>query len=176
VNEVLDEQYLIWLYSQVGNVKDRNRSRTYWNLFRQLYSIEFVWLVPNDDNRVEDGRDLRYEWIGEHHQGDLDITAEWLGRGCSFLEMLIALCRRTAFEADSHPDTWFWHLLNNLGLLECTDRSNYDPIEVDDRIHTVIQRTYERDGRGGLFPMRHAQKDQRRVELWYQMNAYLLEG
>jgi hypothetical protein len=173
VNEVLDEQYLIWLYSQVGNVRDRNRSRTYWNLFRQMYSIEFVWLVPNDDNRVEDGRALRWEWAAEAH---ISASGDWWSRGCSFLEMLIALARRMAFETDSHAETWFWHMLNNLGLLECTDRTNYDQVEVDERIHAVIQRKYDRNGHGGLFPMRYARKDQRQVELWYQMNAYLLEG
>jgi hypothetical protein len=173
VSGVLDEEYLIWLYSQVGSVKDRNRSRTYWNLFRQMHSIEFVWLVPNDDNRVEDGRALRQEWAEE---AGILPDRSWWSRGCSFLEMLIALCRRIAFEADSRADPWFWHILSNLGLLECTDRSNYDQVEVDERIHTVIQRTYDRNGHGGLFPMRHAHKDQRRVELWYQMNAYLLEG
>lgn len=175
MTRVLDEQYLIWLYSQVGNVKERNTSLTYWNLLRQMHSIEFIWLVPNDDNRVGDGRDLRYEWVTEFHIG-ARATREWLDRGCSFLEMLIALCRRIAFEADGQVDTWFWHLVDNLGLSGCTDRSNYNVYEVDDRIQTVIFRTYQRNGRGGLFPMRHARKDQRDVELWYQMNAYLLEG
>jgi hypothetical protein len=173
VTEVLDDQYLTWLYSQVGDVKDRNRSRTYWNPLGQLYSIEFFDLVPNDDNRAEDGRALRDEWMAEKH---ISADPEWRSRGCSFLEMLIALCRRLAFEADGHVDVWFWHLINNLGLTDCTDRYPYDQAEVDARIHTVIYREYDRNGRGGLFPMRRGFKDQRHVEIWYQMNAYLLEG
>lgn len=59
----LDEQYLKWLYRQVASSKYRNPARTYWSLLRQLYTTEFVWTVPNDDNRVEDGRDLRYEFL-----------------------------------------------------------------------------------------------------------------
>lgn len=173
MNEVLDEEYLTWLYSQVGDVKERNKSLTYWNLLRQMHSIEFVWLIPNDDNRVEDGRGLRQEWAAECN---ISVDPDWWALGCSFLEMLIGLCRRIAFEADSNVDTWFWHLIGNLGLLECTDRSRYNQNEVDERIHVVIQRTYARNGRGGLFPMRNARKNQRDVELWYQMNAYLLEG
>lgn len=173
MTEVLDDQYLTWLYDQVGDVKDRSRSRTYWNLFRQLYSIEFFWLVPNDDNRAEDGRALREEWANEYR---LNLDPAWRSRGCSFLEMLIALSRRTAFESDGRTETWFWHLIDNLGLSDCTDRYSYDQTEVDARIHAVIYREYDRNGRGGLFPMRRAFKDQRHVEIWYQMNAYLLAG
>jgi hypothetical protein len=173
VTEVLDDQYLAWLYSQVGDVKDRNRSRTYWNLLRQLHSIEFVWIVPNDDNRVGDGLELREEWISAC---SLAVDLDWRTRGCSFLEMLIALCRRIVFESDGHVDTWFWHLMDNLGLCEYTDRYSYNQAEVNTRIRKVIYREYDRNGRGGLFPLRYARKDQRDVELWYQMNAYLLDG
>jgi hypothetical protein len=173
VNVVLDEEYLTWLYNQVGDVKERNRSLTYWRLLRQLHSIEFVWVVPNDDNRVQDGRGLREEWAAERN---ISVNQAFRARGCSFLEMLIGLSRRIAFEADGHVVVWFWHLIDNLGLLGCTDRSRYNQSEVDDRIKTVIFRNYARNGQGGLFPMRHARKDQREVEIWYQMNAYLLEG
>jgi hypothetical protein len=173
VTEVLDDPYFIWLYSQVGDIKDRNRSRTYWNLLAQLHSIEFVWLVPNDDNRAEDGRALREEWANEY---GISLTSSSRSRGCSFFEMLIALSRRAAFEADGHAETWFWHFINNLGLSKYTDRYPYNEAEVDARIHTVNYREYDRNGRGGLFPMRYAYKDQRHVEIWYQMNAYLLDG
>jgi len=58
----LDDQYFEWLYSQVADVRIRKGPRTYWNLLRQLFATEFVWHVPNDDNRAYDGRDLRFEW------------------------------------------------------------------------------------------------------------------
>lgn len=173
MNGVLDDPYLSWLYSQIGNVKERNKSLTYWDLIRQMYSIEFIWLVPNDDNRVEDGRGLRQEWAEEL---GISLDPNWRTLGCTFLEMLIGLSRRISFEADGHAETWFWHLIENLGLLGCTDRSRYNQDEVDERIHAVIWRTYDRNGHGGLFPMRRARKDQRDVELWYQMNAYLLNS
>lgn len=138
-----------------------------------MHSIEFVWLIPNDDNRAEDGRQLRREWAEEM---DISVDPTWLAVGCSFLEMLIALARRLAFEGDGDPHIWFWHLLDNLNLVRCTDRSRCDPREVEDIVNTVIWRTYDRNGRGGLFPLRRPRKDQRNVELWYQMNAYLLDG
>jgi hypothetical protein len=168
----LDDQYLTWLYGQVAEVKTRKSSRTYWDLLRQLYSIEFVWFVPNDDNRAEDGRELRSEWAAE--LGEL-VNPEWLSLGCSFLEMLIALSRRLAFEAEGDTSSWFWHLLNNMELLGFNDRSHFSEQEVEDRTSTVIWRTYGYDGNGGMFPLRNPNQDQRKTEIWYQLSEYLLQ-
>ena len=174
MNEQLDELYIQWLYSQVASVRLRNPSRTYWRILRQLYVKEFIWIIPNDDNRVEDGRDLRYEFIEE--LGLRDIDEAWLRQGCSFLEMLIGLSRRLSFEDDGEPRTWFWKLMENLNLEQYNDNALIPEQEVDDILDTVIFRTYRRDGRGGLFPLRNARYDQRDVEIWYQLSAYLLEN
>lgn len=171
--ELPDDVYLRWLYSQVASVRIKNPSRTYWSLLRHLYTTEFVWFIPNDDNRVEDGRALRYEFIQEHDI--IHPDKEWLDLGCSMLEMLIALSRRLAFEAEGQPRAWFWHLLHNLELDTITDEGRYPEARVDDIISNVIWRTYRADGRGGLFPLKNAQRDQTRVEIWYQLAAYLLQ-
>jgi hypothetical protein len=167
-----DDRYLTWLYGQVAVVKTRKSSKTYWNLFRQLYSTEFVWLIPNDDNRAADGIQLRYEWAGETHT---KVDVEWFNLGCSFLEMLIALSRRLGFETDEDSGEWFWHLLDNLELLDFNDRSSHSAEEVQTIVKTVILRKYERNGRGGLFPLKTPTKDQRKVEIWYQLSEYLLQ-
>ena len=168
----LDDQYLIWLYSQVKVVKTRRSSTTYWDLFRQLFSTEIAWIVPNDDNRAEDGRELRCEWATNTQT---EVDPNWLSLGCSFLELLIGLSRRLAFETDTNAADWFWHLINNLGLLGYHDRSKFNPESVDEITSRVIWRTYERNGNGGLFPLSHTTKDQRRVEIWYQLSEYLLQ-
>lgn len=171
---LLDEEYLVWLYSQVGAVKLRNRSKSYWSLTRQLFKTEFVWIVPNDDNRVEDGRDLRYEFLDAC---GLEADHEWLHMGCSMLELLIALSRRLAFETEGQPRVWFWHLIETIGLKEFNDREFDAKSEkkIEEALNRVIFRQYEPDGRGGLFPLRNPSHDQREVELWYQLSAYLLE-
>lgn len=175
MNEPLDDRYFAWLYGQVGNVKTRALSRTYWSLLRQLFKKEFVWFVPNDDNRVEDGRDLREEFLDEFDIGDVDPG--WLNLGCSMLELLVALSRRLAFETDGNHRVWFWHLIEQLDLEQYNDRV-YDlhaERVIDQTCDRVIWRRYKRNGEGGLFPLRRARQDQRQVELWYQMSAYLLE-
>ena len=143
---------------------------------RQLYVKEFVWLIPNDDNRAEDGKELRYEFINE--QGIDEVDQAWLDLGCSVLEMMIALARRAAFESDDEVVEWFWRFIFNLGLNNHTDiaYTSATEREVDNVLDTVIFRTYDADGLGGLFPLTHPRQDQRKVELWYQLAAYLSEG
>ena len=168
----LDEQYLTWLYSRIGDVEEENPRRTYWKLFRQLYSIEFVWVVPNDDNRVEDGRDLRLRFLEEWH---VRADQHWLGLGCSFLELLVGLAERLSFEAEGKPRTWFWELLSNLGLSRYNDYMRIDTERIAEVCDRVIWRTYAPDGQGGLFPLRDPQENQLEVEIWYQLCAYILE-
>jgi hypothetical protein len=79
------------------------------------------------------------------------------------------------FYLDGTPSNWFWVLLNNLGLEQCNDESDYDQNAVDILLDQLIWREYLEDGRGGLFPLERPAEDQRDVELWYQLNAYVVE-
>ena len=176
----LDELYLEWLYSQVAQVSVRNQARSYWRLLNILYKTEFVWLVANDDNRMEDGRDLRREFVEDY---DIDHPDDdWMHIGCSMLEMFIGLSRRLSFEDEEEHDTtvdWFWHLMANIGLRVFTDHELCDDQQeayVSYILEEVIWRNYQSNGRGGLFPLRNPQEDQREVELWYQLSSYLMEG
>lgn len=173
-SQPLDELYLPWLYSKVAGVRVRNPRKSYWNLIRTLYTKEFIWWVPNDDNRVEDGRDLRSEFIRDHE--DIVVDEDWMELACSFLEMLIALSRWLSFEAEGEPRDWFWHVLRNLELDTYNDAVDLEKDEIDDILDRVIWRQYDPDGSGGMFPLRNPQQDQRQVEIWYQLNRYLLEN
>jgi hypothetical protein len=175
MNEPLDELYLVWLYSRVANTRLKSPSRTYWDLLRKLFTTEFVWFVPNDDARVDDGRDLRIEFLQDAEIPEVD--PHWMDQGCSYLELLIGISRRMAFMIDGEPGVLFWELIRNIGLIECTDAYNGD---LDDLIEEVTDqitfRTYDIDGTGGLFPLRRSMEDQTKVELWYQMCAYVIEN
>jgi len=145
-------------------------------MLRQFYTTPFVWFVPNDDNRAEDGRALREEFMDEY--GIDRVDRNWYDLDCSMLEMMIALARRASFEAVGAPDEWFWLFVHNLELDRYSDMLYEIAIseEVAETLARVNERTYDRNGSGGLFPLMHAQKDQRKVELWYQLSTYLLEG
>lgn len=172
----IDDRYFEWLYSLVGSLRNRNPARTYWQLARTLYTTEFTWFVPNDDNRIADGKALRDEFMDVTGEDDLD-RYDWYSMGCSFLEMFIALARRASFESAGTSGDWFWQIIKNLELIDYTD----DIFEVSifeavkEALDRVNQRTYEVNGNGGLFPLRTPEHDQRFVELRYQMAAYMLE-
>lgn len=175
MSEPLDELYFKWLYSLVASPRLKNPSRTHWSLLRDLYKKEFVWWVPNDDNRKEDGRDLRHEFVELHDIEEPD--PEWWDLGCSMLEMLIALSRRISFDAEGDPRDWFWHMLENVDLQKYTDNRYNDLArrDIDQALELIIWRRYSPSGQGGLFPLNHPREDQRNVELWYQVSAYLIE-
>lgn len=172
----LDEAYLVWLYSQVGSVKNKNRAKTYWRLLTLLYEQKFTWspeTMEKDGNRAQDGKDLRQQFLRE--TGTPLTDPGWLDLDCSFLEMLIALAFAVAFEGGGTQEERFWEMIENLGLIDCTDANPADEAVVAVIVDKVNRREYGKNGAGGLFPLAHAKTDQRGVELWYQANAYLLE-
>jgi hypothetical protein len=168
IEQTLDDAYFEWLLTQV---RVQHGSQTYRELCWALYKKEFIWFIPNDDNRIRDGQDLLVEFFHEH---GLETENVKTNTGCSCLELVIGLSRRLAFLAGGDPVEWAWHLLGNLGLHSMSDPlSNRSLSVVDEILERVIGRTYRPDGRGGFFPLRYAEKDQREVELWYQLNAYV---
>lgn len=171
-----DEEYLSWLYSQVAPPRMRAKHRRFDLLFDQMLHTDFVWLIYNDDNRAFDGRELREEFCRELN---LRIDPEWMRQTCSVFEMIFALARRMTFDAGGIPHDWFWVMLDNLGLKGCHDTWYATTINgeeiVDEALSRMIWRNYESNGEGGLFPLQNPRRDQREVEIWYQMNAYILE-
>lgn len=174
----LDDAYFEWLYSQIGAVRNKNPERNFWHLCRKLYTTEFTWFVPNDDNRVEDGKELRLEFLTSTRYRLDDPHGLFMDLGCSMFEMLVALAKLAAFESERSPVEWFWRFMHNLELDEYSDSIFEISIEeeVDEVLARLNDRTYSRNGEGGLFPLRRARQDQREVELWYQLSSYLLEG
>jgi len=170
MNDIEPVFYLEYLEPQVFTFSNNNE--TYLDLLNLMYRKEFVWLIPNDDNRVADGLDLRAEWFDNN---GVSRTVMEFGP-CTFLEVLISLSRRLEFMADESAEGWAWQLIINLGLHRMRDPlSRYKTQRVDDILETVIWRTYDIDGSGGFFPLARPNDDQRKIELWYQMNSYVGE-
>jgi hypothetical protein len=172
-DQPLDELYLVWLYSQVADPEVEDPSLTYWELIRCLFKTEFVWTIRNDENRSEDGKELRQEFVNV--SGLKGVDPNWIELGCSFLELMVGLSRRLSFEADGEPYYWFWKLLENLELTGYSDDRRFPERRVSAIIDRVLNRRYEANGVGGFFPLERPTEDQRKVELWYQLSAYVLE-
>ena len=67
--------------------------------------------------------------------------------------------------------------MENLGIRKFNDHVYNADIrdEVEAIIQRLLDRTYEKDGAGGLFPCNNASRDQTQINLWYQAQGYLLE-
>lgn len=166
----LTEDYLRWLAPQI---RDEEKSPTFWDLFVAMFEKEFEWKVLNDDNRCKDGLDLRAEFCYANHvrAGSLHFLDQ-----ARFLEVLIGLSRRMAFDAGGSAQGWAWQFILNLELDRMSDPLTRRKLrQVDDILDTVIWRTYMPDGVGGFFPLTRPDEDQTQKELWYQMAAYIDE-
>lgn len=171
----IEYDYFEWLISQI----EIRSSRTYHELFERMHNTEFVWFVPNDDNRVQDGLDLRIEFVN-----DVPMTRKeheafnmWLrNKGSTVLEVLIGLSRRVAFTAGGVANWWAWKLIENVHLQRMSDPLTREKTKrIDEVLDALIWRTYNYDGKGGFFPLTEALEDQTKIEIWYQMNKYVME-
>ena len=166
-------EYFTWLVNKVDGEKSGRME-----LLHTLFLKPFYGYFKNDANRAEDGIELREEYYyetGEHALYDWDSYAEQ----CSILEMIIALAIRCDAEItydfeEAKPGVMFWKMIDNLGLIDVTD-SNYDETYVNYVIEKFLTRKYDKDGYGSLFYIPGTDKDMRGLEIWYQMQEYLIE-
>lgn len=171
----LNVLYFDW----VCDLVDSSMCKSYKKLLNRLHEIDFTYIIPMDDNRAEDGIDLRYRFGDENDIESYIIANELDYTPCSVLEMMIALAVRCEEHIMGNSDIgdrtakWFWTMVDNLGLMGMND-GRFDEEYVDDVIFRFLDREYERNGRGGLFIV-DTDKDLRTVEIWYQMCWYLNE-
>lgn len=172
-----EESYLNYLKDLVRN----HISNDYHVLLDELWQREYYSVLPNDQNRAKDGIFLR-DVLG-------DVNHDIFGQ-CRILEMLIALSKRMAYQIDGtgYDEDYvdlFWEFLGNLDLLKFNDSvmlgAGHSVVEELDSILTnFLERRYLSNGVGSIFPIkgwkRGLYKAQHKIEVWYQMMAYLAEN
>lgn len=175
----LRDEYFEWMYQLVCDEKF-TRHLSYRKLCRMLDDREFVYTIPMDANRFEDGTDLRYRFGYEHDLEGPIIATELDDRPCSIFEMMVALAIRCEEHIMDNPDIgnrttqWFLDMVASLGLAQMTDEKINRRL-VDQVLDRFLERDYGRDGEGGLFTIRGTRRDMRHVDIWYQAMWYLNE-
>jgi hypothetical protein len=175
----LNKRYFEWMCSLVYDNRYSN-GLSYRKLLAYLNTIDFVYILPMDSNREEDGVDLRYRFGYECEYDNNTIALYLDDHGCSILEMMVALSMRCEETIMTNPDIgdrtgqWFWSMIVSLGLGSMTD-DKFDYLYIDSVISRFINREYERNGKGGLFTLKKCDDDLRDVEIWCQMCWYLDE-
>lgn len=170
----INDDYFEYLYELI-DAKRFSRHVSYRKLLMRLHDIEFTWFVPYDDNRADDGIQLRRRFA--LFREDVSLS-NYISGPCSVLEMMVALAVRCEewimddAQKGNRTGQWFWGMVHNLGLSPMTD-SNFDRDYVDDVITRLLNREYAPDGEGGLFRVKHCERDMRTVEIWWQLSWYL---
>jgi hypothetical protein len=176
------DEYFKWLYRQID--KERGSFR---KLCWILYNKPFRWHVPNDDNRAQDGLELRQLFMEENNLDETHIEVKYFLKGeCTIFEMLVGLARRIDYQTIDlqtpaiQTAKWFWKLIENLQLDSFRDSTLFDlgsEETIEYIIEKMLDRTYDFNGIGSLFPMkRKPPKDMRKVEIWYQLMLWLDEN
>ena len=179
IENSIGDEYFDWMYETVCNDK-YSRNISYRKLFQQLHDTDFVYILPMDESRWEDGVDLRYRFGRDRGYDDRIIATQLDRYPCSVLEMMIALSIRCEEHIMGNHDVgnrvgqWFWEMIVSLDLGHMTDK-NYDPDYVDRVMDIFLNREYDRNGKGGLFTVDNPAGDMRNTEIWYQMHWHLNE-
>lgn len=175
--ELQDGWYFDVLYDIVAADREDITGMSYRMLLGVLDGVEFRDTRGIDGNRIQDAQELRADLIADMA---LDHTAVRPFMNVSLLEVMIAIAERLGqITGDDNTAFWFWEIASNLALDGIDDTEFWsDPegyeAEILDRADDVIDINYDRDGLGGLFPLREgvAPQDMRDTELWYQMHYY----
>ena len=170
----INDEYFEWLCELI-DVNRFSKRVSYRKLLMRLHDIEFTWFIFRDENRADDGLQLRRRFALV--RDDLSVQ-RYLEGPCSVLEMIVALalrceeCIMDDAAIGNRTGQWFWGMVHNLGLTPMTD-DKFDREFVNDVIYRLLNREYEPDGKGGLFTVRHCAHDLRTVEIWCQLSWYL---
>lgn len=179
--------YVDWLKSfTMDESIETERRPSYDRLLKKLWDIPYRPAVGNDHSRAVDGMGLRNDYrqfvgleFGLRDTRRIRLSDDIYGP-CRVLEMLIALSMRMF---DMMQDMgyfnsvarWFWEIIENVGLDECTDlyfNSHPECSEIiDELVNDILDSKDHGWQPGGWFYL----SGWWRTELWYQMNAYLSE-
>lgn len=172
--DVLNRKYFEWLNDIVYD-REYAEYVSYNKLLTYLHNIEFKYLIPMDQNRAEDGVDLRWRFSCERKH---DIFYGDIEGPCSVLEMMVALairCEEGIMDDPAIGDRtgqWFWGMIVSMGLGGMHDY-RFNQKYVEDTVERFLNRDYEPNGKGGLFTIRRHDEDLRDMEILHQLYAYL---
>lgn len=159
-----DDDYFDWLYHETFP------GYRWWDIMYILHGVRFTWdpNIEHDSNRASDGIQLRRDYLFERGEGretyDFDIHE------VSFFEVYVGLAKKMAHLLDKSLPSSMDYILR-IGPFDVR-MSEDEVVEVAER---VMNRDYDFNGVGGLFPLKTAARDQRHVELIYQLNLHVLE-
>ena len=151
----IETLYFDWL---IDHICDEHDIFNYENLLWHLFYRDFVWIRPLDKNCAIYGCRLRDDFVDECSSARriMSLNNPFIGRECSILELIVSLAIRMedmVMSNDVFGDRtgyWFWLMIDNF-----------------------LNRTYEKNGKGGLFVINDKNIDMRNCDIWQQSMGFL---
>lgn len=151
--------------------------KEYSKLLTCLMDLEFLYYIPGDRNRREDGLYQRVNYIREKDISNYDLEDRFV----SVLEVLVAFAIRIDHDwigdpDEPRPDIIFIEMLENLDIFYSNEFFYYRDTVI--KVNRWLDREFDFNGVGSIFPLKLnvSRIDQRKVEIWMQMTAYLREN
>ena len=170
LNIIVVDAYYDWLLEQIDYYQGDNENVD--AALELMFNTPFRWSIKNDDNRAEDGLQLRSIFMDDEGWN----TNPFFEESCSVLEMIIALSIRIENDIMWDGETnrtskWFWEMYNNLGF------NRVEPRDFKFVLDTFLDRKYGINCVGNLFPLKQKQhRNMKRTEIWEQAQLYLMEN
>lgn len=171
------EEYFNWLVDSL-NLNAGYKIQHY-SLFKALHNISYEYFNVMDENRYQDGIDLRYRFGSDTNIPYYDITECIDICECSVLEMLVALILKidnmiTYDPKDSLKAELFVDIAKSLGINEQIN-ANFNQEYVNQCIFNWLHGQYEVNGQGGIITVQYPRQDMRTVDHWTQVMWYVNE-
>lgn len=159
------EDYIFWLADLSGI-----DMRRYGEVVQTMMSIDFVWTVPNDENRAADALNLRHEF--EFEWGEIP---ELIGESPKVYEVLVKMAIRGAEligdrDEDDKTPYFFGVMMSNLKLNKYPNGAFNEQ-----KVSEIIFKWMDRDPNYPLFKVKNPPKAFENAEFWNQMNWFLTE-
>lgn len=180
VYEKMTTEYLCYLMNraQIEAAGDFG----YFRLCKQLLEIPFIPIIPMDENRSSECRELRTDFFNSYNYGG-SYEVDSLPDSGTMLELLIVLAEKMQYnlklsEYDKPVKDFFLEMVGNAGI----QFNNYEFGEdlekrtISTNMERINIRQFQWDGYYSFFPLREPHSDQRYEELIVQMNNYIEEN
>lgn len=174
------KSYFDWLCERVG-IQDKyiKDSQAIDILYTTAFKVceKYYEQVALDESRIKDALSMRERFMNDSDFEPMFDVRFLLGVGlsdASIFEIMVALADRMVYNcSDSiNSNEAFFIMFKN--LFSGIDEN--DVKKLQERVQNFLNREYDKDGTYGLFPLKNSKKDQRKVEIWYQMMAYIIEN
>lgn len=183
MDHYITESYFNWLKSETFVL--RAEQRNYEGVLRILHDIPFTWLIHADDNRSGDAMTFRQFEFLDNFEIPADtpriVLGQWATAAPSVLEVLLGCARRWHYYFGGPSVAfYFGHMFRNMGFDRFPGRAlmPHEQQAVREKVDIWLTRHFMPNGFGSPWPLNNgfnATQDQRRVDIWTQMNAYSAE-